>query len=338
MSSGPIYDLVIPYLRGKIRSSGPSNIMASCPFHTDNKPSFAININTGQWICHGCGLSGGLPTFLSNAGLSRDRIDSVLDPIRIELKEHQEQLKRKERYRFRSGNPFISDVILPETILGTYDFKPLDLVEDGFDPKLLRKMEVGYDRSKDRITFPIRDAYGNLVGISGRTVKGESPRYKVYQGGNKKLVGDFGKYFDEQFPNYRIKNHQFLWNAHTVYPRALHSVNLDLIIVEGYKACIWVVQHGWADTVALMGKSITKTQHDLIHRMTDTVTLFLDNDKPGRAATKQVGRWLSKTLCVYVCQPDHPVFKQPDYLSGYGIRKVMENRVRYEKWLRSHQK
>jgi DNA primase len=333
--SGPIYDLVVPYLRGKIKSSGPDDIGAPCPFHEDSNPSFAINIKNGLWICHGCGLSGGLATFLKYAGLSRDRIDSILEPLRADLERHNERLRRKENYRFRTSDPFLSDIILPETILGTFDFKPLDLVENGFSPKVLRRMEVGYDKSKDRITFPIRDAYGNLVGISGRAAGDSNLRYKVYQGSDKGLVGDFGKYFDEQFPKYRIKNRLFLWNAHTIYPKALHSVDLNLIIVEGYKACIWLVQNGWPDTVALMGRSITGAQHDLIHRMTDTVTLFLDNDKPGREATKKVGSWLSRTLRVYVCQPDHKVFKQPDYLSRYGIRKVMENRMRYEKWLRS---
>lgn len=342
MASGPIFELVAPYISGEIKSSGPHNIMMRCPFHEDSKPSCAINVENGLWICHGCGLKGGLVDFLRFAGVNRSRIDALLEPLREDLELHKERAQREEKYRFKVGNPFRSEVILPEAILGTYDFKPRALVAKDFDPKLLRQMEIGYDRSKDRITYPIRDLYGNLVGISGRTVIGEEPRYKVYRGGRRIdgqfRTGDFGEYFDDQFPGYEVKSRNFLWNAHSVYPVVLHShtaESIDLVIVEGFKACIWLIQHGWVNTVALMGSSITKSQADVVRRMTDKVTLFLDNDTPGRVATYRVGRWLSRSLDVTVCQPDHTFFKQPDYLSGSGLSKVFGNKMRYERWVRT---
>jgi len=336
--TGPIFDLVSPHLSGNIKSSGHNNIMARCPFHDDSKPSFAINTENGLWFCHGCGLKGGLADFLRFVGLSRSRIEALLGPLREDLQEHKERAKREERYRFKTGNPFRSDIIIPETVLGTFDFKPRDLVSKDFDPKVLRQLEIGYDKGKDRITYPIRDLYGNLVGVSGRTVIGDEPRYKVYRGGKRGLVGDFGEFFDDQFPGYEIKSHNFLWNAHRVYPEVLHAntaKEFELIIVEGFKACIWLIQHGWTNVVALMGSSITKTQADIVRRMTSSVTLFLDNDKPGRMATYRIGQWLSKSLDVNVCQPWHPFFKQPDYLSGYGLTKVFQTRMRYERWLRT---
>jgi len=342
MASGPIFDLVAPYLDGNIKSSGPHNIMARCPFHEDSSPSFAINTENGLWICHGCGLKGGLANFLRFAGVSRSLIDSMIDPLREDLELHKERVQREERYRFKVGNPFQSEVILPEAILGTFDYKPRALVAKDFDPKLLRQMEIGYDRTNDRIMYPIRDLYGNLVGVSGRTVIGAEPRYKVYRGGRRVdghfRTGDFGEFFDDQFPGYEIKSRNFLWNAHAVYPVALHSQiaeSLDLIIVEGFKACLWVIQHGWPNTVALMGSSMTKSQADVVKRLTDTVTLFLDNDKAGRMATYRIGRWLSRSLDVTVCQPWHPFFKQPDYLSGSGLRKVFGSKTRFERWART---
>lgn len=339
MAAGPIFDLVAPHIQGEIKSSGPRNIMARCPFHEDSTPSFAINVENGLWICHGCGLKGGLKDFLRYAGVGRELIDTMLEPLREDLELHKEQAQREDRYRFRVGNPFLSNRILPETILGTFDFKPRDLVAKDFDPKLLRQMEIGYDRNCDRITYPIRDLYGNLVGVSGRTVIGAKPRYKVYRGGRRIdgqwRTGDFGDFFDDQFPGYEVNSRDFLWNAHRVYPAALHSQSaksIDLNIVEGYKACLWVIQNGWPDTVALMGSSLTKTQADVVRRITDRVTLFLDNDDPGRAATYRIGRFLSRSLDVTVCQPWHPFFKQPDYLSGLGLRRVFGSKVRFERW------
>lgn len=336
--TGPIYDLVAPHLSGDIKSSGHQNIMSRCPFHQDSKPSFAINTENGLWMCHGCGLKGGLADFLRFTGMSRSRIDALMGPLREDLEEHRERAQREAKYRFKVGNPFLSEVVIPETVLGMYDYKPRDLVVRDFDPKILRMLEVGYDRSKDRITYPIRDLYGNLVGVSGRTVINEEPRYKVYRGARRGLVGDFGEFFDDQFPGYEVKSHEFLWNAHRVYPTVIHtsrSSGFDLIIVEGFKACIWMIQHGWPNTVALMGSSITKSQADIVRRMTDTVTLFLDNDKPGRIATYRIGKWLSKSLDVFVCQPRHKFFKQPDYLSGYGIDKVVHSKKRFAQWVRT---
>lgn len=336
-TTGPILEIIAPYIKGEVKTSGESNIVVLCPFHNDKKPSFAINLNNGLWICHGCGLSGSLPSFLKMVGLGRSLIDALLGPLREELDRQKERHRQTELYKFKTGDPFLGDVILPEEILGTYEYKPKALINRDFDPKLLRRLEIGYDRSKDRITFPIRDLYGNLVGVSGRTTINEEPRYKVYSGGRyvrgKFRTGDFGEFFDKEFPNYKVESHKYLWNAHEVYPIVIHSRKpIELVIVEGYKACLWLVQNGWPNTVALMGSSITRTQADIVRRMTDTAILFLDYDKAGRAATYKIGKWLSKSIDVKVCQPSHPMFKQPDYLSQIGLEEVFHNKMRFERW------
>ena len=334
-TKGPIYDLVTPHLN-KIKSSGPRNIMALCPFHDDQKPSFAINVENGLWICHGCGLRGGLVSFLRGVGHSRSRVDTLIEPLRELLEEHRKKQERAFKYRFTAGNPFRSTVTLPEATLGMFDFKPTSLVNKYYDPKLLRQLEIGYDRNKDRITFPIRDIYGTLVGVSGRaTRKGDEPRYKVYRGATKGLPGDFGEFFDLEYPGYEIKSHEFLWNGQNVYPLAVHSKNsssIQLIVVEGFKACIWLIQNGWPNTVALMGSSISTTQADTIRRITDQIILFLDNDKAGREATYKIGKWLSRSLNVQVVQPDQ-FFRQPDYLSREGLDEVISKRMRFERWV-----
>ena len=51
----------------------------------------------------------------------------------------------------------------------------------GSDEVLLQKMDIGFDKEYERITFPIRDIYGNLVGINGRTVTGAFPEVQDLQ-------------------------------------------------------------------------------------------------------------------------------------------------------------
>lgn len=338
---GPIVEILEPYLH-KIRPSGRDNIMALCPLpgHDEHKPSFAINIENGLWMCHGCGRSGGLATLLRLLGVSGRTIDTMLAPVREDLKKHQKKTSRRRKARFRTNNPLKGDRLLPEELLGVYNWKPLDLVEQGFDPTLLRELDIGYDRAKNRIIYPIRDAYGNLLGVSGRTtIEGRQPRYKVYTGGRRDtdgswLPGDFGEEFDERFRSYSLESHNHLWNGQRVYANMLLcGKSAPLYIVEGFKACIWLIQHGYPNTVALMGSFLTQAQHDLLHLIVNgPVVLLLDNDPAGWKATKRIGKWLSRSLQVEICLYYPSWATEPDALNKAGLTKTIEAKERYVSW------
>ncbi len=337
---GPIVDLLEPYLN-KVKPSGQDNIMSLCPLpgHDEHKASFAINTANGLWMCHGCGRSGGLVTLLRALGVSPKNIDGMIEPIRQYLHKHQRKEKRRRENRLRS-NPLEGERLLPEELLGIYNWKPLDLVEQGFEPKLLRELNIGYDRAKDRIIYPLRDTYGNLLGVAGRaTIPGDQPRYKVYTGGKRGqdgewVPGDFGPEFDEQFHNYSLDSHNHLWNGHRVYASSVLSGKPQpLFIVEGFKACIWLIQHGWPNTVALMGSYLTRAQYDLLCLMVNgPVILFLDNDEAGRKATRRIGKWLTRSMRVEVCSYYPRWAEEPDALNMAGLTETIEARERYASW------
>jgi len=338
---GPIVDILEPYLR-KTKPSGRDNIMALCPLpgHDEQKPSFAVNIENGLWMCHGCGRSGGLVTLLQLLGISGQVIDTVVAPIRQDLKKHQEREKSRRETRFQTSNPLEGGRLLPEELLGIYRWKPLDLVEQGFDPQLLKELGVGYDRAKDRIIYPIRDTYGNLLGVSGRaTTEGVQPRYKVYTGGRRGdggvwITGDFGEEFDEQFGGYSLDSHNHLWNGHSAYARMLlDDEPTPLYIVEGFKACIWLIQHGYPNSVALMGSFLTQAQHDLLHLIVSgPIVLLLDNDPAGWKATRRIGKWLSRSLQVEICSYYPSWAEEPDALNMAGLNETIEAKERYVSW------
>ena len=341
-SLGPVFDIVRPYLRGKVKRSGRDNIITICPFHDDRTPSFWLNISNGLWLCFSCGLRGSLQSFLKRSGVSRTLIDSTMEPIRDQLDAFRRQEKHKQQAKFLS-DPNVGEVILPEALLGVYDYKPHVMVNAGFEPSLLRDFDIGYDRNKDRVTFPLRDLYGNLVGVSGRTtLSGGSPRYKVYRGGHrdekgKYITGDFGENFDEEYRDFEVDSHRFLWNSHNAYPSILADSRGTeiLVITEGFKACLWLVQHGFHTTVALTGASISEDQRNLIARMAGgPVVLFLDNDDPGRVATRREGKRLSKLVndlwvAVYPGGKD-----APDDLDQAQIRRAIYGSEDWYTWLR----
>lgn len=345
MSYGPVMDIVAPYLKGRVKRSGRENIITLCPFHDDHSPSFWLNINNGLWLCFSCGLRGSLKKFLKLVGLSNSAIDDAMEPVQAQLEVFRQREEHKRKSKFY-GDPFKGDVLLPEALLGVYEFKPLMMVEDGFEPDLLRSLDIGYDRRLDRVTFPLRDLYGNLVGISGRaTLPGDEPRYKVYRGGHSNdkgeyIVGDFGENFDEEYRNFEVDSHRFLWNSHNVYPSVLFDQRGwdPIIVVEGFKACIWLLQQGFPSTVALTGASISEDQCNLLVRMAgNPIILFLDNDEPGKAATRREGRRLQQSVNeLWVANyPEGYEGKSPDDLDLKQLRRAIYGSEEWRTWQRT---
>lgn len=344
MSLGPIVDIVAPHLKGKIKRSGTDNIITLCPFHDDHSPSFWLNTNNGLWICFSCGLRGSLKKFLRLSGLSYSSIDIVMEPVQAQIELFRQNKERKRRTRFYH-DPFKGEVILPEALLGVYDYKPKMLVEDGFEIDLLRSLDIGYDQRLDRVTFPLRDLYGNLVGVSGRaTLPGDQPRYKVYRGGyrNEKgeyTVGDFGENFDEEYRNFKVESHRFLWNSHNVYPAVLMQEKPDPVVVtEGFKACMWLLQNGFDRTVALTGVSISEDQRDLLIRMAGSpIVLFLDNDEAGKKATQKEGWRLRKVVqeVLVATYPEGYEGKSPDDLTREQLHMAILKAKGWSKWQRA---
>lgn len=337
----PILDIIRPYLKGKVKRSGRDNIITLCPFHDDHSPSLWLNISNGLWLCFSCGLRGSLKKFLRLVGLPYGSIDEIMEPVQSQLAVFRQKEEHRRRSKFY-GDPFKGDTILPEALLGVYEYKPKMLVDDGFETSLLRSLDIGYDRSNDRVTFPLRDLYGNLVGISGRATRdGDTPRYKVYRGGyrgenGEHVTGDFGENFDDEYGGFEVDSHRFLWNAHNVYPSVLveHGKNL-IVVTEGFKACMWLVQHGFPSTVALTGASMSEDQRNLLIRMSgDPIVLFLDDDEPGRKATRREGRRLSQSVneLWVATYPEGCEGMSPDDLSLKQIRRAIYGSEEWRTW------
>lgn len=301
-----------------IKTSGKDNIGGPCPFHNEGReknPSFYMSLKTGLFYCHSCHAKGTFVQFLRRFNAPASIIDSILELGRREA-EHQP----KVRTVLGAG---IGEHVLNEGLLGVFQYCPVDLVKEGFDEKLLQKLEVGFDREEMRITFPIRDLYGNLVGISGRSVKGDYPRYKVYKSPDILKYAPDDAEVIARYKRYDIKNHHHLWNLHNVYPLAFFGDLDTVIIVEGYKACIWLMQQGIENVVALQGSTLTQAQGELLGRLGVTVILFLDNNKAGKDGTFTTGWWLRRRglqvlavtypeWCDERTQPDN--LEQPDIL------------------------
>jgi DNA primase len=335
------------HLPGPFRPSGGGNILTRCPFHKggqERKPSFSVNLDQGIFHCFTCHEAGDVTKLLKMLGMPQHQITAETKAIAEDLKRNRELRKLEKANTFVNQDPFMADFTLPEAILGVYDWLPTKLVEDGFNPELLRTLDIGFDRVNNRIMYPLRDAYGNLAGFSGGVTPFSSkqwPKYLVYQGrrmgmNNRWIKSDYGEWFDEQFPDYKCENHEFLWNYDKILNRVLSDPNATVYVVEGFKACLWMLQAGFQNTVALMGSYISDRQQQLLHRLGCSVVLFLDNDEAGRNASFRVGDllWMPMYRKVRVVSyPDADVRQslqgeentQPDDYEVEAIHQMVNN-------------
>ena len=128
-----------------------------------------------------------------------------------------------------------------------------------------------YDRFQGRLTFPLSDYRGRILGFSGRLL----PTTKNQ---------DSGKYINS--PETEIYHKSFnLFGLHLTkdFIRQLNAV----IATEGEFDMISPFQAGIKNIVAIKGTAFTEEQLQLLRRYTDTLILGLDSDFAGSNASRR---------------------------------------------------
>lgn len=324
--TGEIKDLADRYLNG-VRPSGSDNIMALCPFHDDSSASFAMSLLNGVFFCHACHAKGSLRTFLRDMGVPRSVVDQKYKVLLEEARKATPAPPDKMK-------PGVFDVTpIPDSFLGLLDYTPQSLLSAGFHEATLRHFEVGWDNWHGRITYPIRNINGQLVGVSGRTVhEGVKPRYKIYDGEYKTW---------DLPPRYGWDKRYILYNAHEVYPAvALLSGdprNQHVVVVEGFKAAMWLHQAGMKNVVALLGSYMSWEQRWILEKLSGSVYLFLDNNFAGRDGTIKAGAQLGAgssgvRVIEYPKRLLHDENAQPDSLTPDEVWEQFADAEPYYSW------
>ncbi len=134
------------------------------------------------------------------------------------------------------------------------------------DAGLLIKKDDGgfYDRFRDRVMFPIRDARGRVIGFGGRVLGNETPKYlnspetRLFHKG-RELYG--------------------LYQAR----KAVRDLK-RLLVVEGYMDVVALAQFGVRNAVATLGTATTADHLERLFRVVEEVVCCFDGDRAGRAA------------------------------------------------------
>jgi DNA primase len=121
-----------------------------------------------------------------------------------------------------------------------------------------------YDRFRDRIMFPIRDARGRVLAFGGRIIGEGEPKYL-----NSPETPLFHK-GRELYGLFEARK------AHTDFKR--------LMLVEGYLDVVRLHQHGITYAVATLGTATTQEHLNKLFRLTSEVVFCFDGDRAGRQA------------------------------------------------------
>ncbi|MGH8582560.1 MAG: DNA primase [Gammaproteobacteria bacterium] len=121
-----------------------------------------------------------------------------------------------------------------------------------------------YDRFRDRIMFPIRDARGRMAGFGGRVLDEGEPKYLN----------------SPESPLFR-KGAELYGLHHAL--RAPGETR-RLLVVEGYTDVLSLVQHGVSGVVATLGTALTREHLVRLFRATADVVFCFDGDEAGRRA------------------------------------------------------
>lgn len=148
---------------------------------------------------------------------------------------------------------------------GDTDARRQQLLEVGL---LIEREQPGdgerrYDRFRDRIMFPIRDARGRTIAFGGRILDQGEPKYL-----NSPETVLFHK-GQELYALYEARR-----------ARSLRR----LLVVEGYMDAVRLHQFGIPYAVATLGTSTTPEHLRRIFRIVNEVVFAFDGDKAGRSA------------------------------------------------------
>ena len=320
---------VAPELReGSKSTSGYA--MIRCPFHgggRERTPSMSINREKPLFYCHGCHESGHISRLFRHFGTTSEMVQTFISEAGLSAR-YEKKKAGKVGARIVAGeDPYRGKYILDDEIIDLYRLAPKSLLDQGFEKGTLRHFEVGFDKQNLRITFPLRNLYGDLVGISGRAIFDTERRYKIY---DRELVARTDFSVPSSYTMDSVKQ-SLLWHAHIIRPILLREEG-SIVVTEGFKAAMWVWQAGYQNVTALIGSAVTDFHAEILATYTREVVLFLDNNEAGKKGTFFGARKLEQKGLVPMIARYPDDRQQPDNLNPEEVSTAIRDALSFREW------
>jgi len=299
-----IVDVIGSYI--ELKKSG-ANFKANCPFHGEKTPSFVVSPQKQIFHCFGCGVGGDSIKFVmeyeklsypeaieklasaynipltytkgANSGISDER--RVLELLQNFYKDNLYKTSYALEYlesrgiTKRSIEHFgIGYVGSSNSVISLIKQNQIPLPK-AVDAGVIAKGERGdfYARLVDRVTFPIYNSAGAIVGFGGRTLSNHPAKYI-------------------NSPQTKLFNKSRLLYGYYLAKNTIYDTK-EVIITEGYLDVIMLHQAGFTNAVATLGTALTSEHLPLLRKGEPKVILAYDGDKAGVAAALKAAKMLS---------------------------------------------
>src|SRR5207245_1920143 len=220
----------------------------------ERTPSFYVFPESQTWRCFGCNEGGDVFTFVEKQqGLDfRDALHYLAEKVGVTVEDYGSTSPEQQR----EANA------LKEKLRKLNEEAAATSVS-----AVGRDQSSGvYDYFRNRIIFPIRDIRGRVIGFGGRALGDNHPKY---------LNSPQTALFEKNNVLYALD-----------MARDAIKFAKQVVIVEGYVDAIIAHQYGTKQTVACIGSAITEKHIQQLKKLTKQVTLALDPDEAGMAATE----------------------------------------------------
>ena len=202
------------------RNNG-ENVQTNCPFHKngqERKPSFGVNGEIDRCHCFSCSWSGTIEEMISELYGYQDEgkfgkrwLIKRFNTVEIETRPNiMEGFNGRNNIIIRTNNDIhrfkqhIQGDKSSEQYFGEITEEELDkyryihpyMYERGLTDEIIERFDIGYDRERKEITFPVRDIEGRCVFIAGRST--ERKFFRLPKGMDKPIYQGYrfvtGKY------------------------------------------------------------------------------------------------------------------------------------------------
>jgi DNA primase len=233
-------------------------LVACCPAHTDNAPSFQINLSNFRFNCFGCDLSGeGLNSLYSK--LKRVNSFNFDSPeIKKLIKESKKQLKKKINLEVRDS---WIPILTQNQEMAIKKMAMRDVSEE-----VVRRFRIGYNVKKDILFFPVFDHSGSLTAWVERSSNYKC-RYLTMPGGVQK---------------------SFLYGEEFIREGAENNIYITDGIVDCLKLWTWGFK-----AVCAMGSALTAAQGKRLVDLAKHVYIVPDNDSAGEKFVQNIIKHLA---------------------------------------------
>ena len=252
--------------------------LTQCIWHEDKNPSLTVSDDKGFCYCHVCRKGGDSVDYVGQRmGLGwRDALQKTADilSITVELVDEDPAAAARRRAELDSARAALEadHKIFRSNLKNPKAGRIRQILKDRkLTPEASKEFELGYSSQgffSGRVTIPIHDNHGKLVGFTGRATKSDQP----------------GKYKNSA-DSLLFNKKMLVFNEHRAKEAARETESL--VFVEGHLDVVSMWQAGIKNVVAAQGTGAPDSL--VLQRLSRNIKTFIlcfDGDAGGVKATE----------------------------------------------------